>query len=538
MTEAVHPSSGKEQGRRTGRLENGFQPSLLVAMLEPSFYPGALSEVTHRETHISHLFFAGEQVYKVKKPVRFSFLDYSTLAKRRNFLQEELRINARLAPSVYLGVLPISYENGGWRLGSYAHPVEYALLMRRLPERRMLDFLLDRDQVTPEMMQSLAAILAKFHAQAKTGGKINSSGEIETIRKLWDENLADIAPFVGRLLDADALSAVQDFGERFLARHEDLFVERVRAGRIREVHGDLHCEHICFAPEGIQIFDAIEFSREIRCCDVASEIAFLLMDMELRGGDELARDFLKSYLELADDPELPRLLPFYKCHRALVRGKVIGLRSDGDPAVASRYFQLARRYTWEESKPFVVMMCGLTGSGKSTLAAELGRRLGLPVLSSDAIRKGLAGTVEQKLGAPYGEGIYSPAMTARTYAAMAERLEAHFAMGEGAILDATFHRWFRREIIFELAQKHGVPVVLIHCQSRDEVIRERLRKRAEEGQDLSDGRWEIYVKQKAVFDPLVEVPRGNCLVLDTAAPLEALVPEVEGFLSAVLKGRP
>jgi len=507
-------------------------------MLEPSFYPGGVFEVSHTETHISHIFFAGNLVYKVKKPVRFSFLDYSTLAKRRHFLQEELRLNARLAPSVYLGVLPISYENGGWRLGSYAHPVEYALLMRRLPERRMLDFLLDRDQVTPEMMQSLAAILAKFHAQAKTGGKINSSGEIETIRKLWDENLADIAPFVGRLLDADTLSAVQDFGQRFLARHEDLFVKRTGTGRIREVHGDLHCEHVCFAPEGIQIFDAIEFSREIRCCDVASEVAFLLMDMELRGADERAHDFLKHYLELADDPDLPRLLPFYKCHRALVRGKVIGLRSDGDSAVAPRYFQLARRYTWEESKPFVVMMCGLTGSGKSTLARELSGRLGLPLLSSDAIRKGLAGTADQKHEAPYGEGVYSPAMTARTYAAIARRLEEYFAAGEGAILDATFHRWFRREIIFELAQKHGVPIVLIHCQSRDEVIRERLRKRAEEGRDLSDGRWEIYVKQKAVFDPLVEVPRGNCLVLDTAAPLEALVPEVEGFLSAVLKGLP
>lgn len=529
------PSESRKNASRSSAGE--LQRSLVAAMLKPAFYRGGAHEVTHKETHISHLFFAGNLVYKVKKPVRFSFLDFSTLARRRHFLHEELRLNARLAPSVYLGVLPISYENGGWRLGSDTHPVEYALVMRRLPERRMLDYLLDRDQVTPEMMQSLAAVLARFHAQAKTGGKINLSGTLETIRKLWDENLADIRPFVGRHLDADTLETIQDFGERFLARHEDLFVHRVHSGRIREVHGDLHCEHVCFAPEGVQIFDAIEFSREIRCCDLASEIAFLLMDLEMRGADELGRDFLRAYLTSMEDPNFLRVLPFYKCHRALVRGKVIALRSDGASALAPRYFQLARRYVWEEYKPFIVMMCGLTGSGKSTLARELNRRLGLPVLSSDAIRKELAGTAEQKPEASYGGGIYSPAMTAKTYAAIAERLEKYILMGEGAILDATFHRWFRREIILELARKYKLPIVLIHCRSKDEVIRERLRKRAEEGKDLSDGRWEIYLEQKAVFDPIIEIPHENRVELDTEAPLDATAAEVERFLRASLEHR-
>jgi aminoglycoside phosphotransferase family enzyme len=302
------------------------QGPLIIAMLDPSFYPRRPSEVAHRETHISHLFFAGDLVYKIKKAVRFSFLDFSTLSKRRYFLHEELRLNQRLAPSVYLGVLPISQEDHGWKLGSYADPVEYTLVMRRLPERRMLPFLLERNLVTPQMMRSLAEVLAPFHAQAPTNEKINQSGHPQFIQKLWDENLADIEPFVGRLLDPETLEAFQDFGRRFITKHCDLLMRRVHEGHIREVHGDLHCEHICFAPEGIQIFDCIEFNPQLRYGDIASEIAFLLMDLEFRGAATLAEEFTKRYRELADDHELPLLLPFYKCYRALVRGKIEGLR--------------------------------------------------------------------------------------------------------------------------------------------------------------------------------------------------------------------
>jgi hypothetical protein len=335
-----------EQG--DGRSSPGdSEPSLVAAMLDPSFYPGGVVQVSHKETHISHLFFAGNLAYKIKKPVRFSFLDFSTMARRRYFLQEEMLVNARLAPSVYLGVLPISYADGWWRLGSFDDPMEYALVMRRLPERRMLDFMLERGQANPQMMEMLAAVLARFHARSKTGLRISASGEPDAIRRLWEENLADIRAFVGRLLDSETLESVERFGARFLSVHRNLFIERVRSGRIREGHGDLHCEHVCFAPEGVQIFDAIEFSRRIRCCDVASEIAFLLMDLESRGAWELARDFLRSYVSLSNDARLLELLPFYKCHRALVRGKVIGLRSVGRSAPASRYFQLARRFATE-----------------------------------------------------------------------------------------------------------------------------------------------------------------------------------------------
>jgi aminoglycoside phosphotransferase family enzyme/predicted kinase len=498
-------------------------------MMMPGFYPHKPAQISHGETHISHLFFAGELVYKIKKPVRFSFLDYSTLRKRQYFLHEELRLNRRLAPSVYLGVLPISYWKGGWWLGGYGEPVEYALVMRRLPERQMLPFLLERNQATPEMIESIAEVVAPFHAQAARGDKIDGYGDPQAVRELWDENLKEIKPFEGRFLDVDTFEVLSDFGAQFMRRHAELFLRRVREGRIREVHGDLHCEHICFAPEGIQIFDCIEFNLGLRCCDVASEAAFLVMDLEFRGARDLGKRFLKRYLELAGDREIPLLLPFYKCHRALVRGKVVALSPDSSRA--PRYFDYARRVAWEARLPLLVVVCGLTGSGKSTLARGLADRLGFRVISSDRTRKSLAGGLEHRW-APYGEEIYTPAMTEKTYAKMAEAAERLIQAGEGVILDATFHQRARRERIYALAAKHNVPMVWIHCASRDEVTRERLRRRSEEGRDLSDGRWEIYLKQQSAFDPLEELPQDIHLSLDTEASPDALARGAEKFIHA------
>ncbi len=506
------------------------QPSIISAMLEPSFYRRTPIKVEHVETHISHLLFTDDLVYKIKKPVRFSFLDYSTLARRRYFLHEELRLNQRLAPSVYLGVLPISLGAKGWELGSDINPVEYTLVMRRLPARRMLDYLLERDQVTSSMMRSLAEALVPFHAQAPTGDKIDIYGHPKYIRRIWRENLSDIRPFVGELVDLENFEHVREFGEGFISKHSDLFEKRMFDGRIREGHGDLRCEHVCFAPEGIQIFDCIEFSPKLRCCDIASELAFLVMDMEFRGAASLAQEFLMRYSELVEDREVSLLLPFYKCHRALVRGKVESLRPNGASALASRYFEYASRVTWEAFKPFLVMICGLTGSGKSTLARELNRHLGLTIINSDSTRKALAGFSSRQAALAYGAGIYSPSMTEKTYAKMLEETKSLILKGEGAILDATFQHSSHRKAFFDLAEKHKVPVAMIHCRSAEKLIQKRLARRAAEGRDLSDGRWEIYLLQKAAFEPIQECYPEICLSLDTEASLPTQTKKAERFL--------
>jgi aminoglycoside phosphotransferase family enzyme len=316
-------------------------------MSEPDFYPKRPSRVTHKETHVSHLFLTDDLVYKVKKPVRFSFFDYLTLAKRRHFLNEELRLNRRLAPSVYLGIMPISRDSTDWHLGSWQAPAEYTLVMRRLPERRMLPFLLDSDQLTPEMMRSLAAVLAPFHAQAEpipSDGAFNYPSVVQTH---WNENLNELQPFFGTLLEAEAYDALKRFGNQFINEHHDLLIRRVRDGWIRDLHGDLRCEHICFAPEGVQIFGCVEFSPQLRCCDFASEVASLLMDLKVRGGGSLIQPFLAWYVDLIADPDFAVLLPFYECYSALVRGKMEALHSAGPESQASRYFRYASRMIHE-----------------------------------------------------------------------------------------------------------------------------------------------------------------------------------------------
>ncbi|MGH8546647.1 MAG: kinase, partial [Gammaproteobacteria bacterium] len=193
-----------------------FQEGLITAMLNPQFYPKPPAEVIHKETHISHVFLAGDLVYKVKKAVRYSFLDYSTLKKRRHFLQEELRLNRRLSPSVYLAVMPISFDSTGWRLGGSDTPDEYTLVMRRLPERRMLPALLDCGQVTAEMMQRLAEVLADFHSHAEVVTGIEASAHPKNVKREWNDNLADLTPLAGRFIDAETLKTLADFGADFI----------------------------------------------------------------------------------------------------------------------------------------------------------------------------------------------------------------------------------------------------------------------------------------------------------------------------------
>jgi aminoglycoside phosphotransferase family enzyme/predicted kinase len=513
-------------------MELAPQDTLVAAMTSAGFYPKSPAEVIHRETHISHLFFAGDLVYKIKKTVRYPFLDYSTLAKRRWFLNEELRLNRRLAPSVYLGVMPITHDEAGWRLGGWAEPAEYTLVMRRLPEKRMLSFLLETHQVTGQMMQELAQVVAKFHAGAEPAGGIEPSRWPALVAEQWNENLSELQPFVGPLLEGEGMGAIRRFGEDLLNEHAALLVRRAAQGWIRDVHGDLHCDHVCFAPEGIQIFDCIEFDPKLRFCDLAAEIAFLVMDLEVRGGQSAVAPFLERYRELIDDPESPLLLPFYQCYRALVRGKVHALRASGADQ-AARYFQFAARLTWQPLQPFVVILCGLTGSGKSTLANELGRRMGLRVISSDLVRKGLV-KASGRHAVPFNQGIYSAAMTEKTYARMAHEAEKEIRAGRGVILDATYGQRANREKLIRLVEKHRAPWSLIRCFASDEIIRQRLARREAVGADLSDGRWEIYLQQKAVHEPISEIPSVACLELNTEASPDQLARSCENFLRSRL----
>ena len=507
--------------------EANRQNELIAAMLKPSFYPNRPAEVTHKETHISHLFFAGELVYKIKKAVRFSFLDYTTLAKRRYYINEELVLNRRLAPSVYLGVLPIGRDVSGWRLGTSENPLEFALMMRRLPDSRMLPVLLDGGQLTTDMMRSLAQVLASFHAHAQQVDPAGAAAHFDTVTKQWRDNLKDVEQLIGKVSDVESFAAIKAFGDSFLDQNRGLIARRAFDGWVRDGHGDLHCEHVCFAPEGIQIFDCIEFDPQLRLCDLASEIGFLLMDLEARDVAPLGEALLTRYCDLINDSSLTVLLPFYKCYRALIRGKVEALRA-GASAAAVRYFTIAGRQTWSLYKPFVVVVCGLTGSGKSTLTRELSDRIRIDVINSDVVRKELTG--KSGRGVPFNQGIYSPELTERTYGKMFDDAERRLSQGQSVMLDATFAQRRYREKLVAVAARHRVPLYFLHCVASDNLTQARLRERAMNENEVSDGRWEIYLQQKSTEEPLEECSAEAWLELPSDRPIDDLRRSSERFL--------
>jgi predicted kinase len=384
------------------------------------------------------------------------------------------------------------------------------------------------------MMQRLAEVLAEFHLHAEPIAAVERARHRAEVAREWHDNLEELRPFAGRLIDVESLNVLEDFGADFIGRHGDLLQRRAGQGWVRDVHGDLHCEHVCFAPEGIQIYDCVEFSAKLRRCDLASEIAFLLMDLAVRGAGSLRAPFLDRYLELIKDAELPVLLPFYECYRALVRAKVEALRPAGASARAPRYFQYAMDLTLQAVKPFLILVTGLTGSGKSTLSRELARRLRMPVINSDVVRKELAGESARKM-VPFAADIYTPAMTEKTYDRMADLAAEQVLTGAGAIVDATFSTKANRKKFLKLAEQLNLPLVVIHCFTTEQTTRTRLAQRLADGTDISDGRWEIYVRQKETYEPLEEIPPAWGLELDTEGNIDELAGESLEFLRARIK---
>jgi aminoglycoside phosphotransferase family enzyme len=326
---------------------------LVQALTNPRAYPHNPKTIELVQTQISFVFLAGDYVYKVKKPVDFGFLDFTTLEKRRFYCQQEVILNKRLCPDFYIGAVPITQEGKEVRVEGNGTAVEYAVKMRPLPDQRMMDRLLRNNQVTPEMVEKIAKRLVEFHREAKINEQLAEIGGISTVAKNAEENFEQVESYVNKTVSKEQYNLIRDYTYSFMKKNEKLFAKRVKERRIRDCHGDLHAAHICFV-DGICIFDCIEFNDRFRYIDVASEIAFLCMDLDFHGHPELAQHFADTYVKAAGDKELVKLLNFYKCYRAYVRGKVESFQLD-DPhipadqkekkvAVAKRYFELAKSY--------------------------------------------------------------------------------------------------------------------------------------------------------------------------------------------------
>ena len=329
-------------------------PEIVQALLAPESYPDATPGVEMMQTQMSFVFITGDYVYKVKKPVDLGYLDYTTLEKRRFFCQREVELNRRLCPDAYLGVEPITRNKGGIYLGGEGKIIEYAVKMRRLPKEAMMDVLLSDSRVSTEMVARVAHKLAEFHQRAETNAEINAFGDLDIITQNTEENFAQTKKYIDSTISQKHYQCIRDYTEGYIGGNTSLFHKRITDGRIRDCHGDLHAAHVCFTDD-ICIYDCIEFNDRFRYCDVASEVAFLAMDLDHHGRADLSSGFVDAYVDASRDKELFQLLGFYKCYRAYVRGKVESFKLD-DPyiseeektgilAIARRYFELAESYT-------------------------------------------------------------------------------------------------------------------------------------------------------------------------------------------------
>jgi uncharacterized protein len=525
-------------------ISHGSRSRLVEAMMRPAFYPEPPSRVEVKQTHMSYVFLAGEYVYKVKKPVRFDFADCSTLGVRYELCREEVRLNRRLAPEVYLGVVPIVRDGRRFLLGDESKSFDpkaqdYAVKMRRLPEGRMFDRLVRTSEANSALIDKLAKRLAGFHRIAFTAAGWRY-GSATAVRRSVLGNLDESKRFLGYTLTDRQFNVIDDYLKSFIAAHWALFQDRVLQGHVREGHGDLRCEHICMA-NGIQIFDCLEFSERLRYADVASDIAFLAMDLDSLGASRLADELVRAYAEETADERFPTLINFYKCHRACVRGKVESLKSlehevpspEREQArdCARAHFSQASSYA-SRGKPALVVVCGLAGTGKSTVSRMLQYSTGFETLNSDRVRKRVAGVPETfHADTSYGAGIYSPAFDRLTYHTLLAEADGHLRNGCGAIIDATFKSPKDRHAALATGVQCGVPVLFVECQADQGEVLRRLRERTSKGVGTSDATEEVYLCQRAEFISLTELSARQHLVVDTTKTIECVLCSIEDSLS-------
>ncbi len=506
-------------------------PPLIEQMLDPAFYDhGVTAPIRLVQTHVSYVLLTGDYAYKVKKPVNFGFLDYSTLAQRAHFCQEELRLNQRTAAALYLGVRAIVQR--GDRYGFQDHPspgeapVDYAVQMRQFPESSLLSQRFAQGALTAERVRDLAGAIAQFHQQAETNPEIQSYGTVAQIRQAFDENYAQTLAYVGGPQTQAQLEATQAATDHFFAQRADLLAQRMAGGYIRACHGDLHLNNICDWQGQIYLFDCIEFNKPFRFVDVMYDVAYLVMDFTKGGREDLAGIFLSEYAEQTGDWAGLEVLPLYVSRQSYVRAKVTSflLGDTGIPEAeqaaaatqAAQYYTLAHQ-ALQPRPGRLFLMAGLSGAGKSTIARALTAKIGAIHLRSDAVRKHLAGV---PLTARGGDDLYTPAMTAQTYDRLLALGLTLTQAGYSVILDAKYDRQELRQGAIAQAQAAAIPLKILHCTAPPAVLAQRV---AERTGDIADATVAILAQQS--FEPFTPEELPWVQVLDTTQALE-----LEGLL--------
>jgi len=487
--------------------------------------PGPGKRVRVVETHISYVVLAGRFAYKIKKAMNLGFLDFSSLDKRRQCCNEEIRLNRRLAPEIYLDVVPLTGTPSAPQPGGAGEVIEYAVRMRRFPQSGLLDRRLARNAVEPGAIDALADCVGAFHERAERCSRLAGYGSPALVREAMAENFRQLRRYLTVGSHAGLLNDLEAWSESSGAGLAEMMVARQDAGWVRECHGDLHLGNIALVRGQPLIFDCIEFNPNLRWIDVINEVAFMVMDLEERGRTDYARRFLNRYLERTGDYAGLPLLGYYKVYRALVRAKVAAIRGGQEApaacrremAVCGQYLEYARRTTLP-LRPSVVLLHGVSGSGKSRVSQILLEARGAVRVRSDVERKRLAGMPSGAASrSPINGGIYGEEMTAATYARLAELARHVLAAGYPVVVDAASLKAWQRGVFRALAKELGVPFLVLACHAPEEALRQRVVVRARAGNDASEADLAVLEQQMRALEPLAGADLENCLAIDTTA---------------------
>jgi len=504
--------------------------ALIRALHTADCFDHPVKDIEVHETHISWIVLTGDYAYKIKKPLDFgSFLDFSTLERRKLLCEQEVRLNRRLAPTLYLDTVAISGTPEAPRIGDDSDVFEYAVKMRQFSNRHLFSALQASGELSLELLDDLVDQLVAFHEQAERIQGDSELGSPQMVSRTIDNEFELIRPRLGD--DAEAikrLALLKQWTEETFQRLNPEFERRWQEGFVRETHGDIHLGNAVRHEGRALLFDGIEFNEELRWNDVGCDLAFLVMDLEARDEQAFAHHALNRYLELSGDYSLVRLLPYYKIYRALIRAKVAMIRyhqpdlceADRADVLAEyeRYIGLAERYS-EIRFPYMIIGVGVSGSGKSRFTEEMVRELGGVRIRSDVERKRLYGfAADADTESGLNGGIYTPQATHATYERLSNLSATLLESGIPVCIDATCLKKVQRDRLRHEAEARGLPVLMISFEADDETLRKRIIKRSQRSGEASEAGLEVLDKQLANREPFAPEEHGQLVHIDTTAP--------------------
>ena len=503
-------------------------PPLIQALHRPACYAHPAQDIRLVETHISWVLLTGPYAYKIKKPVNLGFLDFSTLEKRRFFCEEELRLNRRLAPSLYLEIVSITGSASAPVFNGSGETIEYAVKMVQFPEATRLDRMLARGELHPQHVDLLAQELAEFHGRIAIARADKPFGDPEHVREPVTQNFTQIRTRI-ETGDQAQLRRLEIWSAMTFGELRKIFASRKRDGFVRECHGDAHLANMVWLDERVMLFDCLEFSDNLRWIDVMSELAFVVMDLDDRRRTDLARRVLNAYLEHTGDYAGLAVFRFYQVYRALVRAKVACIRLSQDSLSDEEknrgreeyrsYAQLAERYT-QPAPPALIITHGLSASGKTWLSQQLLESLDAIRVRSDIERKRLHGLApSERSGSAIDRGIYTADASQRTYARLAELATMILHAGHTVIVDAAFLRRVQRDQLYAVAVQERVPFVILDIQAPETTLRERLLQRSQQKNEVSEAGLTVLQHQLATRELLSDDEQGRTLTIDGNKPV-------------------